>query len=347
MTKPQLEEISIMRPILICICLLVYHSFAPFGGVDSWSLYNNLDVPAYFWLDKFVFSFMLEGLVFISGYVFSFQLYTQAKDYNLLSLLNNKFKRLIIPSLFFSVFYILFFYEYPKYCSDYQQLLYEIISGAGHLWFCPMLFWCFFLSFILLKVRLDERKKIFLLLLLSLFSFLPLPFQLDQACYFLFFFYLGIFGYKEKGRIIINLSRKPFLFVLLLYFFSFIILTFFRESLFDYRPCAIGGKVIKYLLYRGSMITYSLLGLLGLLLFSIRIVSRGFHVPQYVIKLNQICMGIYIFHQFILKFLYFHSILPEWCGYVVLPWVGYVIAILSSIALSIIIRLTAIGRRII
>ena len=66
--------------------------------------------------------------------------------------------------------------------------------------------------------------------------------------------------------------------------------------------------------------------------------------PQWLIKVGALCMGVYLFQQFILKGLYDHTDMPTILGPYWLPWVGFVIALIASLLISYLLRHLSIGR---
>jgi len=44
--------------------------------------------------------------------------------------------------------------------------------------------------------------------------------------------------------------------------------------------------------------------------------------------ISNLCFGIYLFQQFILKILYYQTPFPEILGPILLPWVGFIVALL-------------------
>jgi hypothetical protein len=192
--KTRLDDVNIIRPIVI-VLLVLMHSFTMYA--HEWPFPEGIhDVRAYYWVQRISFSFMLEMFVFVSGYVFAFQIYERGKVFSLKSLINNKFRRLLLPSMFFSTLYILLF-THPLSIKR----IYSVIVGAGHLWFLPVLFCCFIVTFLLLKLKIDNRLKLACLFLLSSISFaVPNIFRCSKIAYFLFFFFLGIYIYIERER---------------------------------------------------------------------------------------------------------------------------------------------------
>ena len=175
------------------------HSFNMFTGSPSWPLPEGIGpVPAYNWISKGAYSFMLESFVFISGYIFSYQLCGNRKEIHLKGLVKGKLQRLIMPCILFGVLYLLCFDR--ESLDHLPQTLYILLCGVAHLWFLPMLFWCFIFSYFLAKVKEPSLGILYVLLGLSIFSFLPLPFQLSNSLFFMFYFYLGMYGWKEREQ---------------------------------------------------------------------------------------------------------------------------------------------------
>ena len=185
--KNILSNVVVIRNILI-ILLVFYHAFAIYSG--AWAPIQGFpEVPVYWWLDKLSYAFMLELFVFVSGYVFGYQVRVkgesklQAKD-----LFWGKFKRLMIPCIVFSLLYILLLGDITQ---PIQKTLYGLFDGVGHMWFLPMLFWCFVGMWIIEKIHLKPKWSVPLLIIASLGSFLPLPLRMGTAMYFMVFFYVG------------------------------------------------------------------------------------------------------------------------------------------------------------
>lgn len=344
--KMQLDEITIMRPILICIFLVGYHSFAPWGGV--WEMPEAIkgeDVPTYFWLDKFLYSFMLETFTFVSGYIFAFQLIEQKREYTIGNLAWGKFKRLVVPCLLFSALYSFLCYNW----DGWWKYVYDIICGLGHLWFLPMLFWCFILTFYIEKIKMNYWIKLAALLALSFISNgygNDMPLRLGYVCYYLFFFYLafGIFKCKEIILHRIAMTRKAWLvFILFVITFVFLtLITYFPSSPLSVSIGHYGYKVICHI----SSIVYSSLGLMSFYLLVIRYVFNGFKPPKITLCLNPLCMGIYILHNFVLSLIYEKTILPSILGTYLLPWSSYVFALTGGIIGTFLLRKTKVGKAI-
>lgn len=121
MEKKNLDEISFMRPILI-LMLITYHSFAPWNG-DWPEFICQTENNVYEWIAACSYSFMLPLFVFISGYVYSYQTNFLKRSYTIQTLVKNKAKRLLYPSVLFSLIYILLELD--------EEYVFDIHNGGG------------------------------------------------------------------------------------------------------------------------------------------------------------------------------------------------------------------------
>ena len=48
----------------------------------------------------------------------------------------------LLPCLFFGIIYYMMFYDLQ---SPWYNIIWKLLNGCGHLWFLPMIFWCFVL----------------------------------------------------------------------------------------------------------------------------------------------------------------------------------------------------------
>jgi fucose 4-O-acetylase-like acetyltransferase len=259
--KSLLLDVSILRPVLI-VLLVFYHAFAIYSG--AWKPISGFpEVKFYWWLDKLSYASMLETFVFMSGYVFGYQVRTKG-DVKLeaKNLFLSKFKRLIIPSMIFSFLYILFFQGTTQ---SFISISYDIVNGVAHMWFLPMLFWCFVGVWVIEKMKLTPKLVLALLILCSIFWIVPLPFQMGETMYYLLFFYTGYL--IQRVNVNMKLCYTP-RFILII-FISFIVLfpslTLFREHAEDIVGGAFSGdlivKYVSYFLSNIAKLVYSTLGL--------------------------------------------------------------------------------------
>lgn len=94
-----------------------------------------------------------------------------------------------------------------------------------------------------------------------------------------------------------------------------------------------------------SRIVYSTSGLLMLyLMMNLLLKQNILHVTPAVLRIGPMCFGVYIFQQFILKYLYYYSGLTDVCTPLALPWVGFTITLVVSLLMSWIALKTKFGR---
>ena len=66
---------------------------------------------------------------------------------------------------------------------------------------------------------------------------------------------------------------------------------------------------------------------------------------DWIIKLGACGYGVYVFHQFILVFLYRYTGLPAIFGTLWLPWIAFMITTSISLAMTMMLRKTQLGRK--
>lgn len=221
-----LLNVALIRPLLI-VLLVFYHAFAPYSG--AWVPIDGFhEVKAYWWLDKLSYAFMLEMFVFISGYVFGYQVRTKGKSKLLAKkLFHGKFKRLIVPSMIFSLLYIILF---QNICQPVTSTIYDVINGVGHMWFLPMLFWCFVGVWLVEKISINNFVVLIGLLILALVPLVGLPLRLTETTYYLFFFYAGYLIQRDGMSLNKLECPKATLAFVLMFVVLFPSLTMLREN---------------------------------------------------------------------------------------------------------------------
>lgn len=334
-----LNNVAIIRPLLILL-LVFYHAFAPYSG--GWLPIEGFpEIKAYWWLDKLSYFFMLEMFVFISGYLFGFQVRTKGEDkLNPKNLFWSKFKRLMIPGMIFSIFYIFLFRNYGQ--MSVIEWLNGIVSGTGHMWFLPMLFCCFIFTWIIEKSKVNSKLMLAFLFLLTIAPIKVLPLHMGHAFYYMFFFYVGYSIQRLGFNLDKYYSLDKTIALICLFVVLFPVVTLFHE-----KEITIGGQfqiAIKILM--AALTTLAKTIGIAMILFIVGLKEKNIEdeLPQWIIRVGGLCMGVYLFQQFILKELYDNTILPILLGPFWLPWAGFVIALFGSLFLSFILNKTKTGR---
>lgn len=334
-----------MRPLAIFL-LVVWHSFIIYTG--GWMEPVGLKfIEGYWWIAKLSYACMLELFVFVSGYVLGLTL--ERKNPSFQSLLVSKFRRLIIPSLFFSVIYYLLFYSLDNFTL--VGTVWSVLNGCGHMWFLPMLFWTTLFSFVWDKLKLPQWLKLIGVYSLPILSLLPIPLGLSSAMYYIPFFYTGLVIYRLHDKIVQRLYNT--LWINILYLGVVFVLMFIATTLIsrDVLSVYIDSenfilKSIAFLCRKYLQLLCAISGIIsvyGLVNYLLEV--KNVKVPQWVIELNTTCFGIYLFQQFILRILYYKTPLPTLVGPYWLPWVGLMATLVLSYALTKLSLKTKLGRQ--
>jgi len=70
-------------------------------------------------------------------------------------------------------------------------------------------------------------------------------------------------------------------------------------------------------------------------------------MPARYVKLGSLCMGVYVFQQFVLEIVYYHTTIPLLIPNYVLPILGFVMSLFISLILSYLLRSTKLGKKLI
>lgn len=329
----RLTEIDFMRPVVI-VLLIIMHSFSIYSGGGSWEYPEGIEaVTSYKWVQVISYGCMLEAFTFISGYLFGMQL--RRKSVSFIKLLKSKAIRLLIPSFIFSFLYIVLF-NWESISLSIRGLantLYLIVCGYGHLWYLPMLFWCFIITWCISKINLNEMIKLGMLYFISLFAILPIPFQINTAFHYLPFFYLGVYLYNHPLEKV-GFGKAIF------YIIFFLVLLVSVSTYRSIHPNLLSWQKVLFWYLKQL---YATMGTIGLFVICKNISNHKESSPR-LLQFNACCFGIYIIHQFVLVWLYYHSPLPSWCGTILLPWCGFLVAFFGSLGLTSLVRRYKWGR---
>ena len=328
-----LYDIAFMRPILL-IQLVLYHAFAPFSG--AWEMPLDIETnEVYKWFAYFSYAYLLEGYIFLSGYIFAMQIIKKQKFINLLQLIYSKFKRLIIPCWLFGITYYLLFAQ--------GQSLFGVFSGIGHLWYLPCLFWCsiaIYLTSNLEKKYIVSEKQLFMCFIGCMaMSVVYIPFQINRALYYCFFFYLGGVFWKHNSDLKSIANAKNIIVFVLAFIALLIFVNLFNEN---HANAGIVYKIIKVMLKAILATT----GITMLYLIA-SMYTQKYTLNKMVMTIGTMGYGVYVFHQFILKYLYNYTALPQKVGTVAFPWIALVGTIILSLLLTQLFRSTKVGRALI
>lgn len=209
------SNIDITR-VILTIILVLYHAFAPYG--KGWSDPINVNNITYWWLAKFLYNGFLEGFVLISG--FCYALSCSKRPFRIIP----KIKRLMLPSFLWSTFWLLLF---SNVNIDSPLFWYKAISGAGHLWFLPMLFCCFVLQNYFIKK--SSLKTILGLIVVSILPYPDMPFHLNDSFHYLVYFNVGILLYNKYDIFILRIEKIAIFKIIsiLILYYSYLIVSLY------------------------------------------------------------------------------------------------------------------------
>ncbi len=328
--KRLLYEISIIRPFVILL-IVIYHALCIYGG--QWQAVNDVEIPLYALLTKVISGIHLEAFAMISGYIFAYQIIEQKRDYNFKAFALAKFKRLIIPCLFFGIIYYFMFYHVQ---GDFKPMdfLYKVTNGPGHLWFLPMLFWCLLGCYVICERSINEKLGFVVLLFCSTLPIPSLPLGLTTVPHFMLYLYSGFLLYKYKDKIWMSWMKSRYISVLFFVYGCLVLIWFYLIH-----PITLFGgiidKIINQYITNLFDVFVALVGLMAMYLTVCKYINKPhFVLSKSVINLSSICFGIYIYHQFILILLYSKSDLPLLVNPYLLPWVAVAVTLVLSVLLT-------------
>lgn len=329
--KKLLYEVSIIRPLVIFL-LVVMHSFTMYDG--GWPLPEGIHaVTAYAWLVNFISGFRIETIALIAGYVFAYQSLDLGRSYKLGEFALKKFKRLIIPCLFFSICYY-FLFQRNTYELLSLTFFIKLSSGFGHLWFLPMLFWCFIVLWVFDHYKLYSKFLFIVLAVVSLIPIPSMPLGFSRVFHFAFYCVLGYHMYRFKTQI---LGIRNLKWVCLLVYLVLVIV---------YNSVPSDGSLALDSTHRMMKLGLACSGIFALYLFTCNFISKtpSYKPKEWILKCSGLCYGVYIYHQFILKYVYYYTPIPDLVGTYWLPWVGLLITLIISITGTSITLRTKLGR---
>ena len=351
--KVWLNEVSFMRPILL-VLLVSYHAFAPYCG--AWAMPEGIQpIESYKWIALFSRAFRLEAFVFISGYIFTFQLLTKNKFHNVWNLSVNKAKRLLVPCVFFGTIYYLCFQNIMPNTNPVR-----IFAGIGHLWYLPCLFWLFIAQYLVIKSNVLRKRllakwklvgsvyvyggNLLIISVLPVLSVLPFPLQLNRVFYYILFFYGGGLFYQYSDKI----AKKTTVKSTVLLWCLFIVMVFLLNILMENNSfiASTSGFFIKIILKVINIylkISLAWVGITALYQTAV-IYCRKHIINKFLLNVGVCGYGVYIFHQFILVHIYDQTNLPQVLGTYLMPWISMIFTIAISVILTLLVRETKLGK---
>lgn len=277
--KEHLDNISILR--VFCILVVVFFHcygmmYAESHFPNTVSIYHNL----YYFPNQCIFiKIAMPLFVFISGYLFDFLL-EKGKYPSWGNLLKKKGIRILLPYFVFGLFFMA--------TTNSWHPLSLFNGGYWHLWFLPMLFWCFIAGYGIFKLRCSTWIELILLTIAFIGSlyknndFIPNWFGLHYLTSWFYYFYLGVIVYKYRNAISLLLGKYKLPIIMLLS--SIFIICFFPVEYDDrtwYGNLAVTACIIS-INYLTNNINW-----------------QRYKTTPYILKFSAYSFGIYIWHNWV------------------------------------------------
>lgn len=271
-------DIAILRLLAIAIVVFFHGygmTYASHLSEETSKIYSNI----YESFNKtYLINIAMPLFVFISGFLFGG---SKMANENFSKLLKSKALRLLLPFFIFTIIFMLTTNSFGW--DQFYKWTY------WHLWFLPMLFWCFIFCYLLNPwIRSDNPYKYMTILagslILSLFPrFIPYFLGLSGVSIWFFWFVLGSWFNKHENKFL-NSKKKI-------------------------RICMIGGAIIYAIFTILFPLDYGDTSLAGsfatmgaiLSLWSLcnLIPWKNFKFTNFLLSLSACSFGVYIFHNWI------------------------------------------------
>lgn len=288
-----LEGCSYVKSFLMLIIVL-YHSMAIFMK-EGWGPYLPAKDSNFFaivadWLN----TFHIYAFTMISGYIFCYVRFERGGYSAFCTFIKNKVKRLLIPYMFITVFWLI-----PVYCFfngiNIKEIFINYVLGTApnQLWFLLMLFWVFIIMWGM-STFCQEHQWLGLAIVIIIYIYQHFGYTLNYFCFaralkYLLFFYIGFLLRKDNNARIMNIHPLYFLTV------DFILYTM-RCYLESENVRGVVPFIVNSVLYIvGSLMAFSILS---------RIVKNmhGKLISKIIDYLSIHSMTIFLVHQ---QFIYF------------------------------------------
>lgn len=347
--KKYLMDVVAIRLSLIFL-LVIYHALCIFTRAWDSPFISDINIPIYDWLGTLIHLSQLEAMVFISGLLLGYNALKKTEALSFNSCVVKKIKRILFPCFVFGVIYYVMFYDLQ---ASWYSIVWKILNGCGHLWFLPMIFWCFVLVYLIAITpptswwQISDNKKYKVILVAAIcfsvvnpFMFVSLGF--GRAFDFFIYFFMG-YCIQTRRLVLPAVTRKNFFISVIMFVLSFVLYMVLRNHI------QVGSSFFEKLsimILKNICHTTNALSAIYLIYsFANREpVLRSLNNKSILITLSGYCYGVYIYQQFILKILYYNTQLPLVINAYWLPWIATVITIVLSLLLCHFSLKTRLGR---
>ena len=207
-----------------------------------------------------------------------------------------------------------------------------------------MLFWCFIAVWIIDHYKLTSVYTLLILAFASIMPFPALPFGFARLPHFVFYVFFGYFLYVKRGYVLSHFLTKKNIFLLWALYVTLVILV--HTILPEVSSSShILEKIIVIGINNVTKLLMTVSGIMALYITICHFTTRNNYQPkQWIINASNNCYGIYVYHQFILVFLYFFTPIVAICNPLIVPWIGLIITLIISYVLTKVSLKTKIGK---
>ncbi len=274
-------DIAMLR--LLCTTIVVF--FHAYGMMYA-SHFSDATVAMYkakyeFFNSTYLINIAMPMFLFISGFLFGGQL-LKSQPISFIKTVKGKFMRLMMPFFVFATLFM--FTQNAASFKPFYQWTYS------HLWFLPMLFWCFITTWLLQRLIMNRSYYVSIPTLIILFviaipdKIFPMIFGLHHINTDLCWVALGAWFYKHEVQFLPKST--------LLKIISIVVgITLFIVAMTIY-PQEYGTKTII-----GIIVTISVIYSLWILFNWIP--WKNLAVTDFLMSLSACSFGIYIFHNWL------------------------------------------------
>lgn len=278
MTRTLKFDIVLLR--IISIIIVVF--FHAYGMTHANHLpeYISLEYKNKYELfnQSYLINIAMPLFTVISGYLFSGQLFKQRYS-SFTNLIIQKAKRLLMPYYIFTVLFMI--------TTNNINFAPFYTGGYWHLWYLPMLFWCFIFTFFFHKI-VSQNKRIEFSLLLVFFvlalidKFLPAFMGLYNVSKWYYWFYIGYIIKHYESYIFPAIKRYHLIYAgIVIYFITGILLysEYGKNTVYGIVASTVAIIIIWYI---------------------VRLIPlRNRLINSLLISISSCSFGIYIFHNWL------------------------------------------------
>lgn len=283
LNKDYRYDIAVLR--LLCITIVVFfHAYGMMYARHFSEATRTLYQSKYELFNQtYLINIAMPMFIFISGFLFGGQL-MRRQPISFGKMIKSKFMRLMLP---FFVFTILFmFTQNAVSWKPFYQWTYS------HLWFLPMLFWCFVVTYFLRPLILNDNLVISISTLLALVAVsfvgkvVPMIFGLHNINTSIYWFALGVWFYKHEQTLMMRNASVPvkILTIIIGIILYPVVMTLYPQ---EYGEQTISGVIVTILAIYSLWVLFNW------------IPWQNFLITDYLVSLSACSFGIYIFHNWL------------------------------------------------